>query len=99
MLFAFTITPKRILHNLVANHKDGRANASLPDANTTNLTKASFNCQCDNPITESPFVSINPSPGISCRTPFAIYLNRYVHLHYTSDLIFFGLRGPPVSPA
>ena len=99
MLFAFTITPKKILHNLVANHKDGSANASLPDANTTNLTKASFNCQCDNPITESPFVSINSSPDISCGTPFAIYLNRYVQSHYSSDLILFGLRGPPVSPA
>jgi hypothetical protein len=57
VLFAFSITPKIVLHNLVANHKDGKTKTSLPDAYSTQLSKASFNCQCDNLISESPFVA------------------------------------------
>lgn len=95
VLFAFTITPKKILHYLVANHNDGRAIALVHDVDATNLAKSTFNCQTDSPISESPFV---PDNGFTCtlsETPFSIYLHNFVQSQCSSDLFCFGLRGPP----
>jgi hypothetical protein len=96
-LFAFAITPKLTLHNLVANHKDGRTKTSLPDASTTQLSKASFNCQCDNPVTESPFLADSQTPDSSKPVFFQDILNIYTVSQYSAVHFCFGLRGPPLA--
>lgn len=97
VLFAFAITPKLTLHNLVANHKDGRTKTSLPDASTTQLSTASYNCQCDNPVTESPFIANIQVPDISKPAFYTDILDIYSVSQYTIDHFCSGLRGPPLS--
>lgn len=94
-LFAFGITPRLTLHNLVANHKDGRTRSVLPDPYSTQLSKASFNCQCDNLISESPFVmqaSVHVAIAVTC---FKSFTARYAEFVFTAAQYCSCLRGPP----
>jgi hypothetical protein len=95
VLFAFGITPKITLHNLVANHKDGRAKGSIPITSTTQFSTASFNCQCDNLISESPFVPLAQSCYVTVETSFAAYKRVYVEAVYSTQQFCSSLRGPP----
>jgi hypothetical protein len=91
VVFAYSITPKIVLHNLVANHAD---NKKVLDSNATELSAAGFNCKCDNLVAESPFVpeevhinSIAPIFFSFSETPESGF--------YSSDRLFSELRGPP----
>ncbi|MEO7530866.1 MAG: hypothetical protein ABIS69_05625 [Sediminibacterium sp.] len=96
LLFAFAITPKITLHNLVANHKDGRTKTSLTDAYQTQLSKATFNCQCDNLISESPFIAETSPSYVILETSFAAYKTVFVDEVYSTQQFCSTLRGPPV---
>jgi hypothetical protein len=95
VLFAFGITPKRTLHNLVANHKDGSTRSRSLNLSTTDLSKASFNCQCDNLISESPFVAEGHAAYTNSSLFFSAYLDSIVPAQYSAELFPSGLRGPP----
>jgi hypothetical protein len=95
VIFAIGITPKRTLHNIVANHTDGKAgtiNLQLPGEQ---LSTSSFNCQCDNLIVESPFVAETYQYNIPFHYTFAAFTAKQVSGHYSSDRFSFCLRGPP----
>jgi hypothetical protein len=95
VLFAFGITPRLTLHNLVANHKDGRAKNALPDPFSKQLSKAGFNCQCDNTIIESPFVSEGITSYIIITSSFEAYQNIFTEEVFSSQQYCSSLRGPP----
>jgi hypothetical protein len=95
VLFAFGITPKLTLHNLVATHTDGRTKSLLPDPFSTQLNNASFNCQCDNLIIESPFVSETSLPFNIVSTCFTVYQKIFAEAVYSSQQYCSSLRGPP----
>lgn len=93
-VFALSITPKRALHNFAANHTD---NSKKPgDGKTTQLSKAGFNCRCDDLVAETNFI-----PGAILIIAAPVALHRAVASFYSSFLsfshIWFNLRGPPVS--
>jgi len=96
VIFAFGITPKRTLHNLVATHKDGSSSAATVNNHDTTLGNATFNCQCDNLISESPFVAQAHAFYISLNIAFPAYCSDIIAIHYSSDHFSFGLRGPPI---
>jgi hypothetical protein len=94
-VFAFGITPKRTLHNLVADHRDGKAVASKASCDDTVLSRAAFNCQCDNLVVESPFV-----PGIAPVAPELPVHTICCQTIFKQDacpaaLFHSDLRGPP----
>ena len=94
VVFAFGITPKRTLHNLVANHKDGKVASVHSEAAA--LSKASFNCQIDNLISESPFVS-EKIVLVQTPVPFAAdHTVLQLPCFHSSEDYSFGLRGPPM---
>lgn len=95
MLFAYGITPKITLHNLVASHRDGRGKTSLPDPNSTQLSKAGFNCQCDNLIIESPFVAATEPLVITPQVCYLVFCDAVVADVYSSSVFHNALRGPP----
>jgi hypothetical protein len=95
VLFAFGITPRLTLHNLVANHKDGRLKSSLPDPNSNQLSKAGFNCQCDNTIIESPFLQETVSQFVITVSAFEAYKNIFTENVFSSQEYCSSLRGPP----
>lgn len=93
VLFAFSITPKLLLHNLVANHKD------TPLKSSTNKTQqfdvAGFNCGCDNLVVESPFVENFIAAEIVAPSFFSLHINPEIKNFISVNQFYVGLRGPP----
>ncbi len=63
LLFSFCITPKRFLHDILANHKDAQPFASVP---VQQISQSGFRCQTDDLVVEAPFL-----PGIQANLPTA----------------------------
>ncbi|HLK30081.1 MAG TPA: hypothetical protein VKT28_15985 [Puia sp.] len=93
MVFAFSVTPKILLHNLVADHRD--TPRSHNNSKEQQLSKTGFNCNCDNLVVESPFVNDYVEIDLSVTQNFSgqkiAYENNFYSLHY----FYFELRGPP----
>ncbi|MBV9986121.1 MAG: hypothetical protein JO301_00460 [Chitinophagaceae bacterium] len=93
-VFAFSITPKRWLHNVVATHRDGRADRS-PASDKDQLSRATINCPCDNFIAEAPFLHqdnvIAVVKSFICLDHQAVPGTGFI----SSYLFCSGLRGPP----
>lgn len=53
-LFLLSITPKKVLHDIVAQHTD-TSSRSVADDGAFHLQQAGFHCQLDNLVAESPF--------------------------------------------
>jgi hypothetical protein len=95
LLFAFTlgITPKKTFHDWFANHKDNTSTAPL--SKTQQLTKAGFNCNCENLVAESHFVTFSSLivvnfPSVNSFVSFSIPSLVSLPLFQNT------LRGPPL---
>jgi hypothetical protein len=55
LLFIFSITPKKYLHDLIADHVDA---VFARGADAPAIKKAEFNCHYDHLVTESPFTPL-----------------------------------------
>jgi len=97
VLFAFSITPTRWLHNAVATHKDGRSGLALPFQGKAQLGKATINCQYDDFIAESPFLHYDTATEPFIPVVYSDYQDQRGDYFISSDSFCFGLRGPPVS--
>jgi hypothetical protein len=53
LLFSFSITPKKYLHALLANHTDNRFQAFTDEAS---VSQKGFNCDTDDIVVKAPFV-------------------------------------------
>lgn len=94
LLFVFTlgITPRKTLHDWFANHKD--STTKIPSGKTTQFSKAGFNCQCDDLVAESHFVTFSNSIVVklpSINLFFSVNLPPLV----SPSLFHNTLRGPP----
>ena len=93
VVFVLGITPKKTLHTWFANHTD--TTSKIPDGKTQQLTKAGFNCNCDNLVAESHFIAFSNPIVIS--NPI---LHSFISINVTSFVslpLFHGnLRGPPL---
>lgn len=94
-LFAFAITPRIILHDAVAHHKD--TPFATNDKQDAQLNKAGFNCNCESLVVESPFTSILEVESLQLLTMYAPLPAvgkenlSFIHRFYSK------LRGPPVT--
>jgi hypothetical protein len=92
-VFVFSVTPKILLHNLVADHKDSPIKSNLSDKHQ--FSKAVFNCNCDNLVVESPFVNDVLPVYLAVQKLFVrqqtFFRNNFSFLHH----FYFELRGPP----
>ncbi|HEX4373418.1 MAG TPA: hypothetical protein VHZ50_08975 [Puia sp.] len=92
-LFAFSVTPKLILHDIVANHKDTPIKCSTN--NNAQFNVAGFNCGCDNLVVESPFVDTHVAAEIIAPQIFSQHINVEVNNFISVNHFYFELRGPP----
>ncbi len=53
LLFSFCVTPKRFLHDLLANHKDAQYSDSLP---LQQISTSGFHCNLDDLVVVAPFL-------------------------------------------
>ena len=57
LVFAFSATPKKLLHDLFADHTDSYAFS----ASGLVVSKDGFNCDTQDEVVSTPFLSISPS--------------------------------------
>jgi|HubBroStandDraft_5_1064220.scaffolds.fasta_scaffold425740_1 hypothetical protein len=95
MLFALSATPKLLLHDLVANHKDTPLKCSADNTQQYNI--AGFNCGCDNLVVESPFVANNFVQEIILPISFSSFNDKEDNDFISVDQIYASLRGPPLN--
>lgn len=93
MMFAFSITPKLLLHDLIANHRDSPLKNST-DKNAR-IDVAGFNCSCDNLVVESPFLDDLFSDDRVKTFVYLQHIGAAIKNLYSVDPFYFQLRGPP----
>jgi hypothetical protein len=93
VLFTFSVTPRKFLHDLVANHKDTPWKFSHdPQAR---LQKSTFNCHTEDLVVETPFME--GSSPLVIQTP-PLFRSDYTDLvtwWHSMPLSLSSLRGPP----
>ncbi|HEX9510298.1 MAG TPA: hypothetical protein VF939_07435 [Puia sp.] len=94
-LFALGITPKILIHALVADHED--THLALDHGKTDQYNKAGFHCTIDNLVVESPFLDHTISLEWGLPKCFAKRALPSYKDHLSSSHFIFGLRGPPVT--
>jgi len=93
VVFAFSITPKQFLHNVVARHTDSRPGKK--NDSPYQLSNAGYNCDCNNLVAESAFVNDLPAFTFPVFTSFSPYIVKDISFSSVSG-IYSALRGPPV---
>ena len=94
LLFGFSVTPKKILHDLLVHHTDSRG--KLRAANDpVQVEKAWFSCHTEDLVVESPFTEGSPSIQVAAFSPIPPeHAEQIARLHSTTQF-FFERRGPP----
>jgi len=92
-LFALGITPKILIHSLVAGHKDTAVSRNPDKADKYGT--AGFHCTVDNLVLESPFVDDPAAITTGIPQRFAELAFPAYKGHLSSSHFIVGLRGPP----
>ncbi|MBS1661079.1 MAG: hypothetical protein JST68_08515 [Bacteroidetes bacterium] len=93
VLFTFSATPRKFLHDWFANHKD--IPGKFTQDSHTRVQQTTYNCQTQDQVVESPFIS-GPTP-ILLQAPLTACI-RYAESEIriqTRFFVFLSLRGPP----
>ena len=93
VLFAFSIMPKKMLHDWIVSHTDGVA--AVGKSAMAQVGKAGFNCDCKNLVAESPFTADNQSIDLVLPLDYHPMPGAFLCKVYTASLFFYSLRGPP----
>lgn len=92
MLFSFCVTPKRFLHDLLANHRDAQIAVMSPLAQ---IHPAEFHCHADDLVVVAPFLPEIESLQFLVITTGAMHfaepINPFAHYYITHT----DSRGPP----
>lgn len=94
IVFAISITPTIIFHDLFANHNDSVGKLNNP--NPEQVGKKLFNCHCDNIVAESPFTETAALILPCAKQYFAIAKTDKPVQFSSTQHISTKLRGPPV---
>lgn len=95
ILFAFSITPKQFLHDLVADHQD--TIACRDDLAAHHIHSAGFYCSCDNLVAESVFIGTGNFIELSAPLVFIEKQPAFVADYHYTAAFFSELRGPPAA--
>jgi hypothetical protein len=95
LLFAFSIMPRNVLHDLFANHIDKTTLSKK--SNTSQVKTFDYLCKCDNLVVESPFIETVPHFDFSINAPFAQHLILTSYYFNSIQYFFFEHRGPPAT--
>lgn len=93
-LFTLSITPKKILHDLVTNHQD-KTSVINDDSPYSQISNSGYKCNTENLVAESPFAPHNHLIELGTLPIFGTFHASLQQLQLTTSVIFSGLRGPP----
>jgi hypothetical protein len=92
LLFSFCLTPKRVLHDLLANHRDAQTSSLLP---VEQLAASGFHCQIDDLVVVAPFLS-DMQLAVSCLvSSIRIIFSEPVNAFFPAYTRHTDGRGPP----
>jgi len=91
-IFAFSVTPKQWLHDLVTHHKDAPC---ISFDGTRSLSTSGFHCNCDNIVVESPFLFYDGSSETLAPDFFETHPVTSAGYFISTYKSNSSLRGPP----
>ena len=91
MLFTLSITPKQLLHDVLANHTDN----SVETAGNAYVAKPGYNCDRLNLVAESPFTEASAFKEDIPLQPCTDFVIISHHKAVFQAITLPGLRGPP----
>jgi hypothetical protein len=94
LLFALSITPRKVLHDVLVNHKD---DISYQHQSAPSIAKSGFHCDTDNNVAESPFTGEEPASLPARFTAFISFDDAVNSPLHSIDVFYFSLRGPPAT--
>ncbi len=93
LLFAISVTPKQLLHDVITGHK--HSNATVEGIVNVQNSKNSFQCSWQNDAIVSPFTGQPDFQHDGPVIPHSPFFNYYILKYYSADILFSFLRGPP----
>jgi hypothetical protein len=93
LLFAISVAPKQLLHDVITGHK--HSYTALTSENNFQVPSKNFNCNWHNQLIESPFTY---QPDFQIDYPVIAYsscTNHYTSGYYSTEILLSSLRGPP----
>ncbi len=93
VLFAFSVTPRNILHELFANHTDETVLSKK--SNSTSLKTFDYLCKTENLVAESPFIESITRFDLSTFPAYPKHLILTSYFFSSTKYFFFEHRGPP----
>jgi len=93
VLISLATTPKLLLHNIFANHKD--SSFQLGKEGHARLENAVFNCHTQDLVVEAPFINYLIDEQSSAITSFKLLYKETVPSLLSLTEFYFELRGPP----
>ena len=94
LTFTFSMTPKILLHGLVAHHKDIHSNTG---GQTDQLTKDGYHCDCESQVVVLPYLDLPAYNPLDLALFFPPFQCREGDQIYPAGHFIFGLRGPPAN--
>ena len=92
LIFMFSITPKKYLHDLVADHTDFYG-LSLKGKAT--LSQSGLNCHAEDLVVSTPFIESTGCPDFSIKPLYKDSHATDLLFQYTQSLTAKDSRGPP----
>ncbi len=93
LIFALSITPKRYLHDIFANHTD--ITGHIAADGKVLISKTGFNCDCNTAVATSPFTDQVEELKLGFFSSYSLLVPAYIHSIYSPAHALLGLRGPP----
>ena len=92
MLFALSVTPKQLLHDVVTGHKHSPIKY---DVVNVQASKNNFQCNWHNDAVESPFTDQPALQFDHPLPPYTSYITFNNSDQYSAENFYSALRGPP----
>lgn len=93
VLFSFSITPRQILHDVLADHTD--LSQKIPAGKFTAVNKSGFSCDRLNLVAESPFIEDEKAVETVSWQPCTNFIAPAAYKAVVKVITLPALRGPP----
>lgn len=97
VVFAFSITPQKVWHDVLANHRDLSSRTYQIDKKGDQIHKTVINCNCDQLVVESAFLTKTTHFSFAIPIVEKDYYAKPYSFSFHSTIYYIGLRGPPSS--
>lgn len=96
-VFAFSITPQKSIHDIVAHHVDPTTCDVHQDFPIDQVEKSSIHCSYENLVATTPFLQYNFEIIIAAPTMAKVTNTFFTANYYSTTHFTFESRGPPTA--